>query len=259
MTTKAASPRNITKLMKNPITKTRRIKMRFAKVLRVSMIAVGIVGGSGSTPVVDAAVVTTSQPTSPSTTEPVWGQGLTINVGASLPDASIPATVMLNFVGWRTGTNTIGSPDRSAVYLHVYDDFGITAGGAVDGTAIGTLVAVSTNTVNLETPAVSTDVFWYFADPSLAKNVTYHYIMASNTVAATSGDFGNLIYSDFVVATGNPHAGGQAYRQPGDTPASDLYFRVQSSFSPIPEPSTFLLLLGGSWLAWRCRMKGRAT
>ena len=228
------------------VTKTARIEMQFNKILPVVLIALAVVVGSGLVPSVHAATVTTTQLTFPSERDPVWGQGLTINIGASLPDASIPATVGLDFVGFRTGESADGSPDdRTAVYLHVYDDFGINPDGTVIGGDIGLLVGVSTNTVDLETPADSTDVIWLFNQPSISKNTTYHYILATNTSAATSGNFSNLIYSDFRVAEGNPHSGGQHYRQTGDLgdgPTSrDLFFRVQSSFSTVPEPSTFVL------------------
>lgn len=177
--------------------------------------------------------------------DPVWGQSLTINVGATVPDSSIPPTVALEFAGFRTGDPAIGSPGRTSVYLHVYDAFGITPGGAVDGSAIGNLVAVSTNALNLEVLAPATDASWFFALPLLAKDVPYHFVFANDTTAATAGDFSNLVYSSMEVGVANPHAGGQAYHQTGDLgtgPASeDLFFRVVSS-TPVPEPGTALLL-----------------
>ena len=135
---------------------------------------------------------------------------------------------------------------------------------AVNGGAIGSLLAVSTNTVDLETPVDFTDVFWFFSGAALAKDVTYHYILATDTVAAIPTDFSNLIYSDFVVAYGNPHAGGQHYRQTGDLgggPTSgDLFFRVQSSFDAVPEPSTFTLLgIGCVALLWYRKRKRRVV
>ena len=210
--------------------------------LALLLVAGALPAGTGLVPTAQAATVTTVQPTSPSTGEPVWGQGLTINIGASLPDASIPATVDLDFVGWRIGDASVGSTDRSAVRLHVYDNFGINPDGTVNGGAIGSLIAVSTNTIDLQSAADGTDIIWLFNQPSLAKNLTYHYVMADDTVAATSADFSNLIFSDLITATGDPHAGGQAYVQTGDMPTHDLYFRVQSSFQPVPEPSSLVLL-----------------
>ena len=118
------------------------------------------------------------------------------------------------------------------------------------------MIAVSTNTQDLQTPPDETDVMWSFAGPALAKDVTYHYIMADDTVEATSDS--NLIFSDLIVATGDPHPGGQYYPQDGDVTSRDLFFRVQSSFSDVavPEPSTFAL---GLWLlglvAWRRRTR----
>jgi len=223
--------------------------MRFARTFSVALVVAAVVGGIGLASRAHAEIVTTVQPTAPSDRDPAWGQGITLNVGASLPDFAIPATVNLDLVGLRTGLSSAGSPDdRTAVYMHVYDNFALNLDGSVNDAAIGSLMAVSSNTVDLETPADSTDVFWFFGGAALAKDTTYHYILATDTVAAAPGSFANLIYSDFVVAYGNPHAGGQHYRQTGDLgdgPASgDLFFRVQSSFEPVavPEPSTLTLL-----------------
>lgn len=109
---------------------------------------------------------------------------------------------------------------------------------------VGNLVAVSTNALNLEIAAPATDLSWFFALPNIAKNVPYFYVMASDTVAATTSDPSNLVYSDLETGLGNPHAGGQSFNQTGDLgsgPTSqDLFFRVVSS-TPVPEPSTFTL------------------
>jgi len=202
-----------------------------------------------------AITIQTVQFTSDGGTAPVWGQSLTLNVGATIPDASIPAVVDLDLVGFRTGDPNIGSADRSSVYLHVYDDFTITAGGAV--ATVGNLVAVSTNSLDLEVAAPSTDAIWLFGATLLAKDTEYFYVMASDTSAATTLDPGNLIYSDMEVGILNPHAGGQGFHQTGDLgsgPTSeDLFFRVLSS-TPVPEPGTFsLAALGLAGLAWARR------
>lgn len=206
-----------------------------------------------------ALTIQTVQLTSSGDAEPVWGQSLTINVGATIPDASIPPVVSLDLVGFRTGDASIGSADRGNVYLHIYDGFGITAGGAVDGSAIGNLIAVSTNSLDLELAAPSTDAIWFFDGPSLAKDVPYYYVMASDTTAATSASFGNLVYSDLEVGAPNPHAGGRAFHQTGDfgdgPTSEDLFFRVLSS-EPVPEPGTASLLgLGLALLAARSRTR----
>ena len=216
----------------------------------VGMLVWGALPGS-------AITIQTVQFTSSGGTDPVWGQSLTINVGATVPDAMIPATVALEFAGFRTGDPSIGSPGRTSVYLHVYDSFGITPGGAVDGSAIGNLIAVSTNSLNLEVAAPGTDASWSFALPLLAKDIPYYYVMANTTSAATPGDFSNLVYSSMEVGASNPYGGGQSFHQTGDLgsgPTSeDLFFRVVSS-TPVPEPGTALLIsLGLVTLAVRRR------
>lgn len=217
---------------------------RFTTALNGALIIAGIASGSIVAPRAEAIVIQTTQPTSSSTPEAVWGQGLTINIGASLPDALIPPIVNLDFVGFRTGDPGVGSPGRTAVRLHVYDGFALNGDGTVNAGAIGSLVAVSSNTVNLEAAAPSTDVIWFFDDP-ISKSATYHYILANNTTAATSTDFSNLLFSELQVANSNPYAGGQAYVQPGDEPTHDLFFRVISSFEPVPEPSALSLTVLG--------------
>jgi hypothetical protein len=191
-----------------------------------------------------AITIQTVQFTSGGVTAPVWGQSLTINIGATVPDISIPPTVALEFVGFRTGDPGIGSPGRSSVYLHVYDGFGITPGGAIDGPAIGNLIAVSNNSLNLEVFAPATDASWFFDLPLLAKDVPYYYVLANTDTAALPGDFSNLVYSDMEIGAANPYAGGQGFHQTGDLgsgPTSqDLFFRVVSS-TPVPEPGTAVL------------------
>jgi len=202
-----------------------------------------------------ALTMQTVQFTSGGGADPVWGQSITLNVGATVADALIPPTMALEFVGFRTGDPGIGSPGRSSVYLHVYDGFGITPGGAIDGSAIGNLVGVSTNALNLEVLAPGTDASWFFGLPLLAKDTPYFYVMANTVSAATAADFSNLVYSSMEVGVANPHGGGQAFHQTGDLgsgPASeDLFFRVVSS-SPVPEPGTAILTgLGLALLAAR--------
>ena len=150
---------------------------RVAATRCAAVILAGVLCVSSCLPVGFAATVTTFQLTSDGGSDPVWGQGITINVNSSPPDALIPPNVALEFVGLRMGDPNVGSPGRTAAYLHIYDAFGIDAGGAVDGSAIGNLVAVSTNTVNLETAGPSTDVFWLFDGPVLAKdtNLSLHH------------------------------------------------------------------------------------
>ena len=58
-----------------------------------------------------ALTIQTVQFTTGSGGESVWGQSLTINVGATVADALIPAIVSLDFVGWHTGDPLIGSAD----------------------------------------------------------------------------------------------------------------------------------------------------
>lgn len=195
-----------------------------------------------------AIPVQTVQFVSSGDAEPVWGQSLTVNVGATVADALITPTVALDFVGFRTGDPGIGSASRSSVWLQVYDEFGITAGGAIDPFQIGNPIAVSANSLNLEVASLGTDASWFFSGELLQKDLPYYYVMANSATPADSLTYSQLVFSDMEVGFPNPHAGGQAFHQTGDLgdgPLSeDLYFRVVTQ-TVVPEPGTALLLALG--------------
>lgn len=219
--------------------------MRLSKTLRTALVTTSVLVGLGAAGSARALSVQTVQFLDGAGGQPVWGQGITINVGATVADSLITPTVDLQFVGFRIADPTVGSPGRTSVYLHVYDDFGITAGGAVDPSAIGNLIGVSTNALNLEIAAPSSDLSWFFSGVVIAKDATYHYVLANDTVAATSTSYGNLLYSELETGAPNPHGGGQPYVETGDVgggPSSpDVYFRVVSETVTVPEPSAPIL------------------
>ena len=70
---------------------------------------------------------------------PMWGQGITVNVGADTADGSITSTVYIEELSYQySSSNSGGLP---GAFLHVYDGFAIDAGGGITG--LGNLVAVS--------------------------------------------------------------------------------------------------------------------
>jgi hypothetical protein len=73
--------------------------------------------------------------------------------------------------------------------------------------------------------------------------------MASDAIAATPGDFSNLVFSDPEVGANDPHAGDQHHLQtgdPGNGPGSrDLSLRAISSM-PVPGPTTAVLVGPGA-------------
>jgi len=172
---------------------------------------------------------------------PMFGQGITVNVGADTADASIPGTVFLQSLSFQTTSSTTGLGTSTAAYIHVYDAF------AVDGdntpSAIGNLIAVSSNTVDLAGSASLETLTWNFSgSDAIAKGSQYHYILANDTNAATVLDSSNLTTHAFELNVGNPYTGGQAYRANGTTTDWDMEFQLITDTDSIPEPSSTLLV-----------------
>lgn len=173
---------------------------------------------------------------------PMFGQSITVNVGADTADGSIPSTVYLQEISFQQTSSGTGASSGVA-YIHVYDAF------AVDGddtpSTIGNLVAVSTTTVDLSIVAANAQMTWSFlGNDAIDKSSSYAYVLASNTTAATTSDSSNLLTTGFELDTGNPYTGGQAYRANGTTSDWDMAFELRTSAVAVPEPGTFALLAG---------------
>ncbi|GAA5493903.1 PEP-CTERM protein-sorting domain-containing protein [Rubritalea squalenifaciens DSM 18772] len=169
---------------------------------------------------------------------PMFGQGITVNVGADTADASIPSTVYLDQLSFQSTSSGVGI-GTATVYIHVYDAFD------VDGTnapsVIGNLVAVSSTTIDLSAVGANETMTWDFAGEGIDKSSTYYYVLATDTNAATVGDSANLTGSGFELNTGNQYTGGQGYRANGTTTDWDLEFELVTS-TAVPEPSSTALL-----------------
>lgn len=118
---------------------------------------------------------------------PIMGQSITINVGANTNDAAIPQMVSLNRVTFQARSGN--TPGTGLAYLQVYDDWDVDATGAI--VTIGNLVAASTNAVDLAAPALSL-MTWGFDLDEIDKATEYHYILATDTTAATVLDTSNI-------------------------------------------------------------------
>lgn len=201
----------------------------------------------------NAATITTAFGPANNQAGPMFGQGITVNVGADTADGSIPSTVYLNELSFRQTNSTTGINTTDTAYIHVYDAF------AVDGDAtpsiIGSLVAVSSTTVDFSTTGAGVLLTWSFdGTDAITKGTGYHYVLATNTSAATVGDSSNLTTQGFRLTTGDPYAGGQAFRANGTTSDWDNEFTLKTSTEAVPEPSsTALLGLGGLVLIFRRR------
>jgi len=202
-----------------------------------------------------AATVTTSFGPANNQAGPMFGQSITVNVGADTPDGSIPATVYLRTLTFKQTNSTTGINTTDTAYIHVYDAF------AVDGSAtpstIGNLVAVSSGTVDFTTTGAGDLLTWTFdggAGDAIQKGSQYYYVLATNTTAATVGDSSNLTTQGFRLSTGNQYTGGQAFRANGTTSDWDNEFTLETSTAIVPEPTSAALLgLGGLALILRRR------
>ncbi len=170
---------------------------------------------------------------------PMFGQGITVDVGTATPAIEIPATVYLQQLSFQSTSSTTGVGTGS-VYIHVYDSF------AVDGddtpSEIGNLVAVSSTTVDLDSVTPNQTLTWLFNFEAISSSSTYQYVLAENTQPATVEDSSNLATNGFELNTGDPYTGGQAYRANGTTNDWDMEFELSTS-DVVPEPS--VVLLGG--------------
>jgi len=207
-----------------------------------TLVAVALLGGLAAS--ASAALITTSYSTVTGANDnnqagPMWGHGITVNVGADTADAAIPQTVALTEASFQTSSSRVGGSQETAVYLHLYDAFAVNGSGVP--TTIGNLIAVSTSTVDFATVGTNQQVTWSFGNDAIDKATVYNYILATNTTAATLGDFTNLTTASFELDTGNPYTGGQAWRANGDTTDWDFAFEVKS----VPEPAALVLTTMG--------------
>lgn len=218
--------------------------------LKCTLAALAATSVAASAATVTTSYSTVSGPDDNNQAGPMWGQGITVNVGADTPDGSIPTTVYITELSFQySSSNSGGLPGG---YIHVYDNFATDGTGAI--TAIGNLVAVS-NETTFGALTGGEQLTWTFdGTAGIDKSTTYYYISAIDTTAATVGSNGNLIGAGYELDVGNPYSGGQAYRGNGGQSDWDMAFELKTETVPVPEPSSAALLgLGGLALILRRR------
>jgi len=173
---------------------------------------------------------------------PMWGQTITPDVGAS--PAGPHGTLYLQSMEFQTSNSTLGPPGN--VYLHVYDDFA--TGPSGDPSVIGNLVAVSTNTLDMNAAGMDANLKWDFVgNVGLTAANQYTFVTALDQNEATLLDFTNLGNGgQFALNTGDPYAGGDSHRQGAFSSGWDMEFQATFSDVAVPEPTSLALLgLGG--------------
>jgi len=203
-------------------------------IFSLAALAVAGLSANGATVVTSYSTVTGADDNNQA--GPMFGQSITVNVGADTADGSIPATVYLTELSFQYSSSASGGTLSNA-YIHVYDAF------AVDGdntpSTIGNLVAVSTSTVS--SGAANGTLTWTFGGDAISKSTAYTYVFASTTTAQTVADSSGLVGAGIELNTGNPYTGGRAFRANGTTTDWDFAFEMKTSTTPVPEPSAALL------------------
>tara|TARA_B110000908_G_scaffold167669_1_gene221032 strand:- start:558 stop:1229 length:672 start_codon:yes stop_codon:yes gene_type:complete len=183
---------------------------------------------------------------------PMWGQQITVNVGADTADGSITPTVFIEELSYQYSSSASGGVPGD--FMQVYSDFVTDGAGAI--TSIGTLIAVS-NDANFGVLAGGDQLTWTFGGDALdaiSKSTQYMFVSASDAVAATLLSNGNLIGGGYELATTNPYAGGDSLRGNGGNTGWDQDFELKTNTVAVPEPSsTALLGLAGLALILRRR------
>ena len=185
---------------------------------------------------------------------PMWGQQITVNIGADTADGSITPTVYIEELSYQYSSSASGGVPGD--FMHVYSGFVTDGTGAI--TSIGTLIAVS-NDANFGTLAGGDQLTWTFggdAADAISKSTQYMFVSASDTTAGTVGNgLGNLVGGGYELATTNPYSGGDTLRGNGGTTGWDQDFELKTNtVVAVPEPSsTALLGLGGLALILRRR------
>jgi hypothetical protein len=178
---------------------------------------------------------------------PMWGQGITVNVGADTADGLITSTVYIEELSYQySSSNSGGIP---GAFIHVYDGLTIDAGGGITG--LGNLVAVSSAATHGDL-AGSEQLTWSFGGTvgdAIDKSTVYHFVTASDAIAGTIGNgTGNLVGAGYELDTGDPYSGGDTFRANGGNSGWDQSFELKTNTVAVPEPSS-LALLGLAGLA----------
>ncbi|MFD0895632.1 hypothetical protein KBB96_01525 [Luteolibacter ambystomatis] len=159
------------------------------------------------------------------------GAGTGDTVAANSP---LPATATLNsitFVKAPTGSATAGQ-----LYVKIYT-------GSADAT--GTPVAVSSNSIDVNSATALSDLAWTFSGSSLSTSTTYFAVFSTNNANDSTGTDGvgaRIAAANFGGGFVSTYSGGTAFNANSPTPAGVAFdSRFAVTFTTVPEPSAALL------------------
>lgn len=159
------------------------------------------------------------------------GAGIGDTVAANSP---LPATATLDSITFVKAP--AGSATAGLLYVKLYT-------GSADAT--GTPVAVSANSIDVNSATALSDLVWTFSGSTVSTGTTYFAVFATNGANDSTGTDGvgaRIAAANFGSGFVSTYAGGTAYNATNPTPASVAFdSRFAVGFTVVPEPSSALL------------------
>ncbi|MGC4017454.1 MAG: PEP-CTERM sorting domain-containing protein [Luteolibacter sp.] len=158
------------------------------------------------------------------------GTGTGDTVAANSPLPSTASLTSITFVKAPAGSATAGQ-----LYVKIYT-------GSADAT--GTPIAVSTNSIDVNSATSLADLTWSFSDATLSTTTTYFAVFSTNGASDSTGTDGvgaRIAGANFGSGFVNTYSGGTGYNATSPTPAAISFDSRFSVAFEVPEPSTALL------------------
>jgi len=159
------------------------------------------------------------------------GAGTGDTVAANSPLPTTATLDSITFVKAPAGSATAGQ-----LYVKLYT-------GSADAT--GTPVAVSSNSIDVNSATSLTDLTWTFSGATLSTTTTYFAVFSTNGASDSTGTDGvgaRIAAANFGGGFVSTYSGGTAFNATNPTPAGVTFdSRFAVTFTTVPEPSAALL------------------